>query len=57
MEVMTVKDTTEQGNYKYSLMGKGDEITHVHVNNIHNNNNSVIIPISVLQELFHDNSC
>ena len=57
MEVMTVKDTAEQGNYKYSLMGKGDEITHIHVNNIHTNNNSVIIPISVLQELFHDNSC
>ena len=50
MEVMTVKNTSEHGNYKYSLMGSGDEATHLHVNNIYRNG-SVIIPLSAISEL------
>ena len=50
MEVMTVKNTAEHGNYEYALMGSGEEATHLHVNNIYSNN-SVIVPLSVIREL------
>lgn len=50
MEVMTVKNTAEHGNYEYALMGSGEEATHLHVNNIYSNN-SVIVPLIVISEL------
>ena len=57
MKVMTIKESKVVGSYKYDLMGVDDEITHIHIDNIKNNKNSVIVPIQVLADLFHDNSC
>lgn len=65
LEVLTVKATTTKGKYQYNLMGADDTITHIHINEVvaldsngknKNRNNSVMVPVSDLQELFHDNS-
>ncbi len=65
LTVLTVKATTTKGKYQYNLMGADDTIAHIHINegvdldsNGKNKNrkNSVMIPVSDLQELFHDNS-
>ncbi len=65
LTVLTVKATTTKGKYQYNLMGADDTITHIHINEVEdldsngknkNRKNSVMVPISDLQELFHDNS-
>ncbi len=65
LAVLTAKATTTKGKYQYSLMGVDDTITHLHINEVvdldssgknKNRKNSVMVPVSDLQELFHDNS-
>lgn len=65
LTVLTVKATTTKGKYQYNLMGVDDTITHIHINEVvdldsngknKNGNNSVMVPVSDLQELLHDNS-
>ena len=54
MEVLTVFHEIEKGSYVYQVMGYNDKASMVHINNIKTNEDSVIVPIEVLQRLLKD---
>ena len=53
MKVMTVKKEIKHGSYTQQLMGADDEPTHLHINNHKTNKDSVMIPLSAVNDLLN----